>query len=578
MRRPTTVALATALLVFHTACEPTTEPEPVTSLTLAPATPLLVPGQVLRLGVTALSSGGTDLSGRQAQWSSNNAASATVDSVGTVTAIAAGSATITAAIDSVTATVTVTVASPTQWLAIETGFSHTCALTTAGATWCWGSNGFGQTGDGSTSATRASPVEVQGEPTFVSLRLGIHHSCGLTAAGGLACWGRNDFGQLADSTTTHRSQAVSSGGSRSFSMISRGSNSNHSCARRGATTLECWGYNGFGQLALGDTTRRAVPTAVTTAFEFTQLSAGFRHSCGVTTAGAAYCWGSNAFGQLGDGTDTSRAAPTLVSGAQTFAEVHAGFQHTCARTTAGAVYCWGANDRGQLGTGNTTPSLVPVQVTGGLTFTRLHASSSHGCGITAGNAAHCWGENNEGQLGDGSNIDRPAPVAVSGGHAFARISGGLRHLCGLTTTGTALCWGGNAEGQLGDGSFDRALVPQLIAYRGYVEPIYEEVWSGTAGPATVTLRLRVIGTSVQGRGTSNDPSDPPSSQLSVTGTMNATGAVSLSLQPLPQLYNGSIIDANAAAIPLTGTRTSATRITGSVAAPGGTLALVLTRQ
>jgi len=578
MRRPTAVVLATALLTIVIACEPTTEPEPVASLTLSPAAPLLVPGQVLRLGVTALSAGGSDLSGRQVTWTSNNGAVATVDSAGTVTAVAAGSASITATIDTVSATVTINVATPTLWSAIEAGYSHTCGLTTAGATWCWGSNGFGQAGNGGTSASQASPVEVQGEPTFVSLRLGIHHSCGLTATGALACWGRNDFGQLADSTTTHRSQAVTSGGARTFSVLSRGSNSNHSCARRGTNTLECWGANTFGQLALGDTSRRVVPTAVTTALEFTQLSAGFRHSCGVTATGAAYCWGSNAFGQLGDGTDTSRTAPTLVSGAHTFAEVHAAFQHTCARTTAGAVYCWGANDRGQLGTGNTTPSPAPVQVTGGLTFTRLHASSSHGCGITAGNAAHCWGENNEGQLGDGSTSDRPAPVAVSGGHAFQRITGGLRHLCGLTTAGTALCWGGNVEGQRGDGSFDRTLVPSWIGYHGYLEPVYEELWSGTAGTVTVTLRLRVMGTAVQGRGLSNDPDDPPVSQLRVTGTLNATGAVSLSLQPLPQLYNGSIIDANAAPVPFTGTRTSATRIEGTVAAPGGSLSLVLTRQ
>jgi len=253
------------------------------------------------------------------------------------------------------------VAGGVTFAVVDAGWSHTCGLTAAGAAYCWGENFLGQLGDGTTT-DRLTPVLLVGGVSFTAVRAGDYHTCGVTAAGAAYCWGNNSDGELGDETTTSRSTPGLVAGGVSFATVSA-AGQDHTCGLTTAGSVYCWGYNGFGELGDGTTTSRTSPVLVVGGVTFAAVSArGGVYTCGVTAAGAAYCWGDNGDGKLGDGTTTSRTSPVLVSGGVTFAAVRANEYHTCGVTAAGAAYCWGQNGSGQLGDGTTINRLTPVRV------------------------------------------------------------------------------------------------------------------------------------------------------------------------------------------------------------------------
>ena len=157
------------------------------------------------------------------------------------------------------------VAAPTgvRFAALSAGVLQNCGLTAAGAAYCWGSNLFGQVGD-RTKTTRSTPALVAAPAgvSFAAVSAGGGHTCGITAAGAAYCWGRNSSGDLGDGTTTDRLSPalVAAPAGVSFTAVSAGGD--HTCGVTAAGAVYCWGSNSRGQLGDGTTTERLTPVRV----------------------------------------------------------------------------------------------------------------------------------------------------------------------------------------------------------------------------------------------------------------------------------------------------------------------------
>ncbi len=299
------------------------------------------------------------------------------------------------------------------------------------------------------SSTQAS-VDVPFLENVGSVSAGVYHTCVISTAGPVKCWGENEDGQLGVHLDTTR---VPPG-----------------CPGQSPEPIRC---SRFPVSAMG--LRSSI----------TQISAGHDHTCALTSSGGVKCWGENEDGQLGNGTTVTSPAPVEVcaTGATPPCSsaagnvltgaiaVGTGHWHSCALVQTGAatraVKCWGQNDltRGQLGDGLScaTPCTRPVDVTGlsggqgDPQVTGLGVGAAHACVLTAGQPGQgggvkCWGWNDYGQLGNGTSVASSVPVDVVGlGANVAGIAIGSEHSCAIMLARTVKCWGRNPFGELGDG-------------------------------------------------------------------------------------------------------------------------------
>ncbi len=363
-------------------------------------------------------------------------------------------------------------------VSISTGTAHTCAVSDAGYTYCWGRGNHGQLGNDSREdsltpvrvhAGRASAIDSDGGylTNIKSVSVGNDHSCAVARSGNVYCWGYGEYGQNGNNTNSnehtpvrvHEGEAVSSDSDGGYLSNARSvsAGSEHTCAVSNDNNVYCWGEGANGRLGNNEDNSQFIPTRVRGGkalasdtkdgylSNIRSVSAGNEHTCAVSVASNAYCWGHRE--RLGNEmTEDSLIPERILAGEAVMSDktgthlsnistISAGNLHTCAVSNAGNPYCWGYGQYGQLGNDSTANQRVPVLVRADsrqtpredfrrdrdlFYFSNIRSISAghlHTCAVSNDNNIYCWGYGQFGQLGNNSTANRSLPVRVEAGES-----------------------------------------------------------------------------------------------------------------------------------------------------------------
>jgi alpha-tubulin suppressor-like RCC1 family protein len=343
----------------------------------------------------------------------------------------------------------VAVAGVTDAVSVVAGARHACAVQADGQVFCWGENNDGEAGNGSYISAQTVPHVVYGIAAPDQLVAGAEHTCARSPDGSIACWGLNGQGRLGNGTTIDSAQPrpvgglgmptrLGAGDNASFAIVGNeahawgagfgttpqligpaldvSSGTAHTCVLAPDRSVRCFGENYRNQLGDGTTMAQPEPgVTVPGVANATSIYARFESTCATLMDGTIKCWGLNGDGRLGIGnTNYMIAMPTSVTGLSNVMKLAMGFDASCAIKTDGTLWCWGANYFGQVGDGSYRTRPAPVQILG-LTGVRDVASGgSHTCAIDAMGKVVCWGLGASGQLGTGvRSIVRPVGVRMT---------------------------------------------------------------------------------------------------------------------------------------------------------------------
>jgi alpha-tubulin suppressor-like RCC1 family protein len=262
----------------------------------------------------------------------------------------------------------------------------TCTLLASGKVYCWGANAKGQLGVGSTTDHIYTPQQVAGVWDRLAAGGQGRQMCAVSTSGASYCWGQNGNGQLGNDSTVQSNVPVA-GALGTYSILATGNG--ETCGADlpsyagGTGAVACWG--GYQGASSTDSVGHPVAVSSVPTGNIVGLSSGSGSSCLLTDAGAVSCWGQNNEGVLGNNSTVGSAVPVPVAlpGTVFALGISQGLSHACAVTSDETVYCWGSNSNGQLGVpASTISSPVPVMTSGSI----VYASCNEVLAVAGGNA------------------------------------------------------------------------------------------------------------------------------------------------------------------------------------------------
>lgn len=350
-------------------------------------------------------------------------------------------------------------------VAIFSGYESTCSIATVGPVRCWGANDRGQLGTAWTAAGVERPIQADILPANVTkMAMSNSHSCYLTSESRVFCWGENGYGELGNGTTVDSSSPVevlNMGGT----AVDISAGRDNSCALLSNGQLKCWGANWHGQLGIGTGTGiYATPQLVPFANSIVSVSASRlgEQTCAADITGKAYCWGSNYDYELGqDNGVLFNPSPVEVPGINGIVKVATGELFGCAVKNDGKAYCWGQNWGGQTGGGDFVRTKRARLVRNLSNVVDIQLGGAHACALTSKKKLFCWGAGSDGQLGNDQWDSIPTPTEVMSNITSFSVT--RRNTCAVDVDENVYCWGKGDLGQNGiPDSFGTVNIPTKI--------------------------------------------------------------------------------------------------------------------
>ena len=216
--------------------------------------------------------------------------------------------------------------------------------------------------------------------------------------------------------------------------------------------LKAWGFNGSGQLGVGNNDPFRLPETV--ASNVVAAAVGDGHSLFVTAEGTLWGMGDNSWGQLGDGGTDIKWLPVVV--ASNVVAMAGGTGYSLFIKADGTLWGMGSNEHGQLGDGTTAETSRPVFVTSNVVA--VAAGLYHSLFIKADGTLWGMGYNIYGQLGNNTlNEANPTPLNVT--NNVVTMAAGSVHTLFVKADGSLWSMGANFYGQLGNGLADNEAHP-----------------------------------------------------------------------------------------------------------------------
>jgi alpha-tubulin suppressor-like RCC1 family protein len=356
-----------------------------------------------------------------------------------------------------------------------------------GSLWGMGWNFYRNLGTGDNSDKLMPAIVGESSPELVWVHVDGNetHTVGRKDNGTLWSWGGNYEGELGHGT---RSIFPSVAYDEYFPR-QIGSDTDwagHACgdewniAFKEDGTVYTWGYNGFGQLGLNDTTRRLVPTQVPGITNCVAVAAGQYTAYVIKSDGTLWACGRGNVGQLGNGGSGLIDEFAQVGTETDWAAIDSNSSTTIAIKTNGAVYGCGSWNTAIV------PNLAAMTLISSGPFESVSAGELFAVAKKSDGTLWSIGLNSSGQLGIGSLTNSNVFVQVGSQTNWVKAVCGDFHTVALNSDGEMWGWGADFFGMLGQASIanDRQSPVQIGP-----DSLWTNVFTG-AGPEGFSFGLR----------------------------------------------------------------------------------------